>query len=87
MKKLDIIVLGPGCANCIRLGNMCRETVEKEGIEANILKVTETDKFADYGIFLTPGLIINGKVVLSGKMPTQATLENWIRVAAKELKN
>mgnify|MGYP000307964917 CR=1 FL=1 len=84
MKKVDITVLGPGCTNCIRLENICRETVEKEGIEASIQKVTDSDKFADYGIFLTPGLIINGKVVLSGKMPTQATLENWIRVAAKE---
>jgi len=84
MKKVDIIVLGPGCANCIRLENMCRETAESLGISANIQKVTDYNRFADYGIFLTPGLIINGKIVLSGKMPTMATLENWIKVAAKE---
>lgn len=84
MKKVDIIVLGPGCTNCIRLENMCHETIESEGIEANIVKVTDSDKFADYGIFLAPSLIINGKVVLSGKMPTQNTLKNWIKTAAKE---
>lgn len=83
MEKLEIIVLGPGCSNCIRLENMCREIVTANGIDAEITKVTDRDKFADYGIFLTPGLIINGKVMLSGKMPTAATLEKWVRTAAK----
>lgn len=84
MKRVDIIVLGPGCTNCIRLENMCREAAERLNVNANIQKVTDYEKFADYGIFLTPGLIINGKIVLSGKMPTTSTLENWIKMAVKE---
>jgi small redox-active disulfide protein 2 len=84
MKKVDIIVLGPGCPNCIRLENMCREAIKNIDIEARINKITDHEKIADHGVFLTPGLIINGKLVLSGKMPTQATLENWIKTAARE---
>jgi small redox-active disulfide protein 2 len=84
MNKVDIIVLGPGCTNCIRLENMCREALANLGIEAGINKVTDHNMIGDYGVFLTPGLIINKKLVLSGKMPTQSTLENWIKMAAKE---
>jgi small redox-active disulfide protein 2 len=84
MEKLEIIVLGPGCANCLRLEKMCRDVVDEENIDARIMKVTDHDEMADYGIILTPGLIINGKVVLSGKMPTLSTLKNWIKTAAKD---
>jgi small redox-active disulfide protein 2 len=84
MKKVDIIVLGPGCTNCIRLENMCREAIENIDIEASITKITDHEKIADQGVFLTPGVIINGRLVLSGKMPTQSTLENWIKTAARE---
>jgi small redox-active disulfide protein 2 len=84
MKKVDIIVLGPGCPNCLRLESMCRETAASEGVDAEIHKITDYEKFADYGVYVAPGLIINGKLMLSGKMPAQSTLENWIRTAAKE---
>jgi small redox-active disulfide protein 2 len=84
MEKLEIIVLGPGCANCLRLEKMCHEVLSEENIDARVLKVTDHDEIADYGILLTPGLIISGNVVLSGKMPTMSTLRNWIKTAAKE---
>ncbi|MBE0662524.1 MAG: thioredoxin family protein [Bacteroidales bacterium] len=84
MKKVDITVLGPGCPNCIRLETMCREAIKNIDVEASINKITDHEKIADHGVYLTPGLIINEKLVLSGKMPTLATLENWIKTAAKE---
>lgn len=74
MKKVEISVLGPGCPNCIRLENMCREAIESSGVDAGMDKITDHEKIADHGVFLTPGLIINGKLMLSGKMPTQSTL-------------
>lgn len=81
---LSVIVLGPGCPNCLRLENMCRETIVSLGIEAEITKITDHDQIADYGVFITPGLIINGKLMVSGKMPTQSTLANWIKTAVKD---
>lgn len=76
---LDIKVLGPGCANCIKLENLVKEVVSERNLSANIEKVTDRDKFMDYGVMLTPGLVVNGKVLSSGKIPTKSTLEHWLK--------
>lgn len=76
---LDIKVLGPGCANCIKLENLVKEVVSEYSIPANIEKITDREKFLDYGIMLTPGLVVNGKVLASGKIPTKTTLEHWLK--------
>lgn len=80
---LNIKVVGPGCMNCQKLAQMCEEVVNENNIEAEIEKVTDISKFADLGILMTPGLLLNNKVVLSGKMPTPSTLSRWIIDAAK----
>ncbi|MGM0504478.1 MAG: thioredoxin family protein, partial [Bacteroidota bacterium] len=46
-------------------------------------KVTEMDKFVDYGVMMTPGLVVNGKVLSQGKIPVKSTLENWLKSAAE----
>jgi len=76
---LDIKVLGPGCANCIKLENLVKEVVSERNLSVNIEKVTDRDKFMDYGVMLTPGLVVNGKVLSSGKIPTKSTLEHWLK--------
>ena len=78
---LNIKVVGPGCANCNKLTELCREVVNENNIQAEIEKVTDVKKFADLGIFMTPGLILNNKVVSSGKIPTKSTLAHWIKNA------
>lgn len=75
---MEIKVLGPGCANCIKLENLVKEVVDENNIAANIEKITDREKFLDYGIMLTPGLVVNGKVLVSGKLPTKSTLEHWL---------
>lgn len=76
---LDIKVLGPGCANCIKLENLVKEVVSESNLSANVEKVTDRDKFMDYGVMITPGLVVNGKVLSSGKIPTKSTLEHWLK--------
>ncbi len=76
---IEIKVLGPGCPNCVRLENLCYEVVEELGLEARVDKVTDLNEFGKYGVMLTPGLVVNGKVLLQGKLPTKATLTNWLR--------
>ncbi|MBR9976592.1 MAG: thioredoxin family protein [Bacteroidetes bacterium] len=78
----EILVLGPGCPKCLRLEEMCRETVEKLGAEARVVKVTDAEAFIDHGVWLTPALIINGTLKVQGKLPVPATLEQWIRNAS-----
>ncbi len=80
---LNIKVVGSGCPNCQKLETLCREVVAENKIEAEIEKVTDFSKFAELGIFMTPGLIINDKIVSSGKLPTKATLAHWLERGGK----
>jgi len=80
---LDIKVLGPGCTNCVKLERMVKEVMSQYELEANIEKVTDYKRYADFGVLLTPGLVVNGRVLISGKIPTRSTLEHWLLDMAK----
>jgi small redox-active disulfide protein 2 len=75
---IEIKILGSGCANCKRLEAMTREVVEVMGIEANFEKVTDRGKILEYPIIATPGLVINGEVVSSGRIPPKSEIEGWL---------
>jgi len=81
---MKIEVLGPGCSNCRRLAEDVSKALEELKIEAEVVKITDIQEFAKYGILMTPGLVINGKVYSSGKLPTMATLKRWIEEESKE---
>jgi small redox-active disulfide protein 2 len=81
---LEIKVLGPGCASCERLAALCREVITELQIEARIEKVTDIKKFMDYGLLMTPGLVINEKLVSSGKISSKSILAQVIKDAAKK---
>jgi small redox-active disulfide protein 2 len=76
MKKIE--VLGPGCNNCVRLEKNAREAVAKAGIEAEVTKVTDYADIMAYGIMSTPGLVIDGKVVSYGRVPSAADIVPWL---------
>jgi len=67
-----------------KLEALCREVVAENNITAEIKKVTDFNKFADFGIMMTPGLLINNKVVSSGKIPVKSTLTHWILDAVRK---
>ena len=76
---LEIKVLGTGCARCKELEKMCLNVAAENNINADIQKVTDIKDIMSYGIMQTPGLVINGVVKLSGKLPTASTLLNWMK--------
>jgi len=80
---LHIKVVGPGCMNCNRLEELCQEIVAENKIKANIEKIKDINLFAELGIFMTPGLIINDRVISSGKLPGKSLLAQWITEADK----
>ena len=69
---MNIKVLGPGCRNCVNLERATREAVEALGVDAVIEKVTDYAEIARYGVMSTPGLVVDGEVVLYGRVPTAA---------------
>jgi small redox-active disulfide protein 2 len=75
---LEIKVLGPGCANCSKLEQITRKAVTDMGFEAEINKITDYGEIMSYPIISTPGLVINGDVVCSGRVPTQAEVTTWL---------
>ena len=76
MKTIE--VLGPGCANCVRLEKNTREAVALAGIEAQITKVTDYAQIMAYGIMSTPGLVIDGRVVSYGRVPSAGDIAAWL---------
>jgi hypothetical protein len=57
--------------------------ITENNIEAQVEKILDINKFAEYGIFMTPGLLINNQVFSAGKIPTKSTLTQWIINAQK----
>ena len=74
-----IKVYGSGCANCKKLEAMCDEIIQENNFNVVIEKVTDIQEIMKTGILSTPGLEINGKMILSGKLPTKSTLVHWIQ--------
>lgn len=75
---IDIKVLGTGCSKCKTLEQATRKAVEELKLNAAIEKVEDIQKIMEYGIMRTPGLVINGKVVLSGQVPKMNALKELI---------
>ena len=75
---VEIKVLGPGCANCKRLEQITRKVVDALSADANIEKVTDYKQMVDLGVMATPGLIVNDKVVSSGRIPSETEVTDWI---------
>jgi len=78
---LTIKVLGPGCANCRKLEEVSRKALEMLGVEAQIVKVTDMQEIIAHDVMQTPGLVINDKLVSSGRIPTPGTIADWIKAA------
>lgn len=71
---MNIKVLGTGCSNCKTLEKLVNNVISEMKIEAIVEKVEDFQKIMAYGIMRTPGLVINEKVVLSGKVPSTKEL-------------
>lgn len=78
---LTIKVLGSGCANCKRVEQIAHRVIADLAIDAEVVKVTDYNKIMAYDILATPGLVVNEKVVCSGRIPTPAEVTTWITSA------
>jgi small redox-active disulfide protein 2 len=81
---LTIKILGSGCENCKRLAYLAERSVTHLGIEAQVEKVTDYAKIMEYKVLATPGLVINEKVVSSGRIPSETEITTFLTNALSE---
>ena len=74
----DIKVLGTGCSKCEVTTQLIARTAEEKGVTINLEKVTDTAAILWYGVMSTPGVVIDGKVVHTGGVPSKAKIEEWL---------
>ena len=66
---MEIKILGPICEECLALEKALHKAILLKGIDAEVSHITDFVEMAKYGIFKTPGLVVNDKVVISGRIP------------------
>jgi len=72
---MDIKILGPGCPKCHTLEKNAREAVKELNLDAKVSKVTDINEIASYGVFITPGLVVDGEVKLAGKVASKIEIK------------
>lgn len=75
MKMIEIKILGTGCVKCKSLEKLTREVVEKNGIQATIIKVEDITEIMKYHILATPALVVNEKVEIKGYVPSSSQIK------------
>lgn len=75
----DVKVLGPGCKRCETTAEMVKSEAARLGIEVKLEKITDYAAIAQYGIVSTPGIVIDGKVVHAGGLPTAEAIAGWLK--------
>ncbi len=75
---MEIKILGTGCPKCKSLEQAAKTAVAELGIDALIEKEEDIMNIMNYGIMHTPGLVINGKVIVSGRVPSMSELKDFI---------
>lgn len=75
---MDIKVLGTGCANCKSTIALIDQVAKAKGVEVALQKVEELRDILGYGVMSTPGVVIDGKVVHAGGVPSVEKVEQWL---------
>ena len=77
---MEIKVLGTGCAKCKALEKLTREVVDDMKIDATVTKVEEITEIMKFGVMVTPALVVDGKVVLKGRLPAASEIRQLLTV-------
>jgi small redox-active disulfide protein 2 len=78
---LDIKVAGPGCKNCLEVKVRVARVLSEMKVESTVRELKEYPDIAAAGIMMTPGLVVNGKIVSQGKIPSEEQIKTWFQAA------
>jgi len=78
---MDIKVLGTGCANCKNTIALIEQAAQAKGVPVTLTKVEDLKDIMSYGVMSTPGVVINGKVVHAGGVPSRDKIDQWLSAA------
>jgi len=75
---MKVEILGVGCVKCKKLYETVRELVDRNGIQAEVVKVEDLKVMSQYGVFMTPALVVDGEVKVAGKVPKDSDILKWL---------
>ncbi len=76
---MKIEILGTGCPKCKKVAELAKQAIKEEGVEAEIMKITDIKEIMNYGVMMTPALAIDGEVKSVGKIPSIEEIKNWLK--------
>ena len=76
---MQVKVLGTGCPKCIALEERVAKVAADNNIEIELEKVTDINDIMSYGVMMTPGLVVDDDVKISGKLPSEDQILDWIQ--------
>jgi small redox-active disulfide protein 2 len=79
---MNIKVLGTGCASCKTTLKLIEDTAKAQGVSVELEKVEDLPSIMGYGVMSTPGVVVDGKVVHAGGIPSKTSVESWLAASA-----
>ena len=76
---MKIKILGTGCMICQKLEKVTIDALAELGVDADVEKVAELDKIMEHDVMMTPGLVVNEKVKVFGRVPRREEIKKWIQ--------
>lgn len=76
---MKLQILGTGCAKCNQLAAATIAAADRLGLDYELEKITDFLRFADFGVMITPALIVDGKLKVAGKVPSDAEIEKFLQ--------
>jgi len=77
---MEIKILGTGCSKCKTLEKLTREVIEQNGVDATVTKVEDIMEIMKYGIMSTPALVVDGNVVIKGRVPSSQEIKTALGI-------
>ncbi|AKB73863.1 Thiol-disulfide isomerase and thioredoxins [Methanosarcina lacustris Z-7289] len=75
---MKIEILGTGCSKCKKTKEIIEKVLKETGVEAEVLKVEDFETILNYGVMVTPAVVVDGDVKVAGKVPDEKDIRKWI---------